>query len=70
MSESLLEKYPALIEKLDRKIPGLLARVTWEGDEEALRKLLQLLLQHQMTQHYSVAITALLKLQCEWNLFI
>ncbi|KAK4308138.1 hypothetical protein Pmani_020136 [Petrolisthes manimaculis] len=65
MSESLLEEYSALIGKLDRKIPGLLKRVTWEGDEEALRRILQLLLQHQMTHHYHVAITALLKLQCD-----
>ncbi|XP_069164535.1 uncharacterized protein [Procambarus clarkii] len=65
ISEELLERHPGLVNMLWRKLDGMVQRAAWDGDEELLYRILQLMLRFQLSEYYAITASALLKLQCD-----
>ncbi|XP_068249287.1 uncharacterized protein [Palaemon carinicauda] len=65
IAKTLVECYPELIELLPRKLTNIITKSHLEADLDLLHRTFELLLEHELTDFYASATSALLHYQCE-----
>ncbi|XP_027232576.2 uncharacterized protein [Penaeus vannamei] len=65
MANNLLEQHPDLTGHLHRKLTSVIDEASSRGDKDLLHRVLELVLNHDISEFYAPATSALLQHQCE-----